>query len=65
MSLDGGIRERVDAMRREIAEIQRLSLAYLQMPRPHPVAMNDHARRDERLKEIMDELKSMTEWKKP
>jgi hypothetical protein len=29
------------------------------------VAMNDHARRDERLKEIMDELKSMTEWKKP
>jgi len=65
MSLDGGIRERVDAMRREIAAIQRLSLAYLQMPRPHPVAMNDHARRDERLKEIMDELKSMTEWKKP
>jgi hypothetical protein len=63
--MDGDIRERVETLRREIAEIQKLNLAYLQMPRPHPVAMNDHARRDERLKEIMDELKSMTEWKKP
>ena len=62
--MDGGIRERVDALRREIAEIQKLNLAYLQMPRPDFSAMNDHARRDQRLREIMDELKSMTEWKK-
>jgi hypothetical protein len=62
--MDGGIKERVEALRREIAEIQRLNLAYLQMPRPHPVAMNDHAKREQRLKEIMDELQSMTEWKR-
>jgi hypothetical protein len=54
----------VDALRREIADIQKLNLAYLQMPRPDFNAMNDHARRDQRLKEIMDELRSMTEWKK-
>ena len=63
--MDGGIRERVEALRREIAEIQKLNLAYLQMPRPDFSAMNDHARRDQRLQEIMGELKSMTDWKKP
>jgi hypothetical protein len=63
--MDGGIRERVEALRREIAAIQKQKLAYLQMPRPDFIAMNDQARRDQRLNEIMDELKSMTEWKKP
>jgi hypothetical protein len=41
-----------------------LSLAYLKMPKPDFNAMNDHARRSQRLTEIMDELRSMTEWKK-
>jgi hypothetical protein len=59
-----GIRERVDTLRREIGDIQKLNLAYLEMPRPDFIAMNDHARRDERLREIMRELRSMTEWKK-
>jgi hypothetical protein len=63
--MDGGIRERVEALRREIAEIQKLNLAYLQMPRPDFNAMNEQARREERLREIMAELKSMTDWKKP
>jgi hypothetical protein len=62
--MEGSIRERVDALRREIAEIQKLNLAYLQRPRPDFNAMNDAARRDQRLKEIMEELRSMTEWKK-
>jgi hypothetical protein len=62
--MDGDIRERVEALRREIAEIQRLNLAYSQRPRPDAVAMSDHERREQRLKEIMDELKSMTDWKK-
>ncbi len=62
--MDAGIKERVEALRREIAEIQKLSQAYLQMPRPDFSAMNDHARRSQRLTEIMDELRSMTEWKK-
>jgi hypothetical protein len=63
--MDGGIRERVEALRQEIAAIQKQNLAYLQMPRPHPVAMNDYLRRELRLKEIMDELRSMTDWRKP
>ena len=60
-----GIRERVEMLRQEIAEIQKVNLAYLQMPRPDVVAMNDHARREQRMREIMDELDSMTDWKKP
>jgi hypothetical protein len=63
--MDWGIRGRVEALRREIAELQKLNLAYLQTPTPSFVAMNDHARREQRLREIMDELKLMTEWKKP
>jgi len=63
--MDGGIRERVEALRREIAEIQELNLAYLQTPNPDFPAMSDHARREQRLKEIIRELKSMTDWKKP
>jgi hypothetical protein len=62
--MDGGIRERVEALRREIAEIQELNFAYLQRPRPDALAMGDHERREQRLKEIMEELKSMTDWKK-
>jgi hypothetical protein len=62
--MHGGIRERVEVLRREIVEIQKLNLAYLQTPRPDFGAMNEHARGDQRLKEIMDELRSMTAWKK-
>jgi replicative DNA helicase len=60
MSCMYGDQDRVEALRREIAEIQRLNLAYLQTPKPDFMAMNDHARREQRLREIMDELKSMT-----
>jgi hypothetical protein len=63
--MDGGIQERVDVLRQEIAEIQRLNLAYLQTPRPNFGETADHARREQRLREIMDELRSMTDWKKP
>jgi hypothetical protein len=62
--MDGGIQERVEALRQEIAEIQRLNLAYLQTPRPNFGAMEDNARRERRLREILYELKSMTDWKK-
>jgi len=62
--MDRGIRERVEALRREIAEIQELNLAHSQRLRPDAVAMSDHERREQRLKEIMEELKSMTDWKK-
>ena len=41
--MDGGIRERVEALRQEIGEIQKLNLAYLQTPRPDFTAMDAHA----------------------
>jgi hypothetical protein len=61
--MDGGIRERVEALRREIVEIQKLNLAYLQMSRPGATATGDYERREQRLVEIMLELESMTDWK--
>ncbi len=62
--MDAGIRERVEALRREIAEIQALNLAYCKRPIRHFMS-SDHERREQRLIEIMDELRSMTDWKKP
>jgi hypothetical protein len=65
LRMNGGVRERVEALRQEIGEIQKLNLAYLQTPRPDFTAMEAHTRREQRLKDIMKELKSMTAWKKP
>jgi hypothetical protein len=62
--MGGTIRERVNALRREIAEIQKLNLAYRQRPGPYSTAAGDYERRELRLREIMDELKSMVDWKK-
>jgi hypothetical protein len=59
-----GVRERVEVLRQEIGEIQKLNLAYLQTPKPDFPAMDAHVRREQRLKEIMNELKTMTQWKK-
>jgi hypothetical protein len=63
--MDGSIEERVEELRREIAEIQKLNLAYFERPGHGAMAMSDHERRQERLQQIMDELRSMTDWKKP
>jgi hypothetical protein len=60
-----GIRERVEALRREIAEIQQHNLAYLEKQRPDSGARYDHIRRARRLREILDELKTMTDRKRP
>jgi hypothetical protein len=58
------IRERVEELRREIAEIQKLNLAYVERRGFDSTALSNHQRREQRLREIMDELKSMTDWKK-
>jgi hypothetical protein len=42
-----GIRGRVEELRREIAEIQKRNLAFLQMPRPNVIALHDHERRQQ------------------
>jgi hypothetical protein len=64
LRMDEGVRERVEALRQEIGEIQKLNLAYLQTPRPDFPAMDAQVRREQRLKDILRELKAMTAWKK-
>jgi hypothetical protein len=58
-----GVRERVEALRHQISEIHKLNLEYLRMHRPDFAAMEAHELREQRLKDIMRELKSMTAWK--
>jgi hypothetical protein len=47
--MDGGGRERVEALRREIAEIQKLNLEYFQKPRLYTTATGEYERRELRL----------------
>jgi hypothetical protein len=54
-----GIRDRVEALRQEIAEIQKLNLEYAWKDRPDFAAKEAHTRREQRLKDIMRE--SMTD----
>jgi len=55
--------ERLKKLRKEIAEISEANRA--DMHRTDVVAVADHERRLQRLQEILDELMSLTEWKKP
>jgi hypothetical protein len=64
MSRMDDVRERVEALRQEISEIQKLNLQYLQRSRPDFAAVEAHTRRQQRLREIMKELEAMTAWKK-
>jgi hemolysin activation/secretion protein len=65
LDMGGDIRERVEALRREIAPHSKVKPEVPSEAQPHPVAASDHVRRQQRLKQIMRELKSMTDWKKP
>jgi hypothetical protein len=62
--MNAGVRERIEELRRQIAVIQKLNLAYLQTPKPSFAAMNEHARCGQKLMEIMEELRAMTESKR-
>lgn len=58
------ITERIAELRKEIAQISTLNrLESRSVPYQDREAMRQ--RREERLKEIMDELRSLTNWKKP
>jgi hypothetical protein len=62
------ITERIKELRQEIAEMTEANRKYLSGPRYGPrygSASADHERRFQRLLEIVDELRSLTEWKKP
>ena len=58
------ITERIKELRREIARMTEENRKYLSSPR-YGSASADHERRFQRLLEIVDELRSLTEWKKP
>jgi hypothetical protein len=57
------IKERVKRLREEIAELNKLNRVYLKTPKSGS-AEADHERRLQRLLEIVDELNSLTDWKK-
>jgi hypothetical protein len=58
------ITERIKALRREIAELTEANHKYLVGPK-YGSASDDNERRFQRLIEIVEELKSLTDWKKP
>ncbi len=58
------VKERVGKLRDEIAEISEANRQYLQGGKKM-VGASDQERRLQRLQEIMDELMSLTDWKKP
>jgi hypothetical protein len=57
------VKERVARLREEIAEISEANRQYLQGGKKL-IGASDQERRLQRLQEIMDELMSLTEWKK-
>jgi hypothetical protein len=57
------IKERIAKLRKEIAQISAANREYLQGGKKIPRAP-DHQRRLQRLQEILDELLSLTDWKK-
>ena len=57
------VSERIKKLREEIAEISEANRT--QMHRRDGEAAADHERRLQRLQEILDELMTLTDWKKP
>ena len=58
------ITERVKKLRQEIAELTEKNRRYSLSPK-YGSAVADNERRFQRLIEIVEELKSLTDWKKP
>jgi hypothetical protein len=58
------VTERIKKLRAEIAKHNEANQAYLRGPK-YGSAAADNERRFQRLLEIADELKSLTDWKQP
>jgi hypothetical protein len=60
------VKERIAKLREEIAQISEANRLYLQgRQRNMTGAVADNERRLQRLQEILDELVTLTDWKKP
>jgi len=57
-------KERIAKLREEIAQIREANLLYVQRGNKSYGAAADQEHRLQRLQEILDELMSLTEWKK-
>lgn len=58
------VKERIVKVRGEIAQISEENRSYLEGGKKPHGAAGDHARRLQRLQEILDELLALTDWKK-
>jgi hypothetical protein len=58
------VKDRIAKLREEIAQISEANRLYLKKGRNVPGSVGDHQRRLQRLQEILDELVSLTDWKK-
>jgi len=58
------VKDRIAKLRDEIAQIREAERLYLQGGKNKLDAVGDHARRLQRLQEILDELKALTDWRK-
>jgi hypothetical protein len=59
------VKDRIRKLREEIAQISEENRLYLQGGRRTPGATGDQERRIQRLQDILEELKSLNDWKKP
>jgi hypothetical protein len=59
------VKDRILKLRDEIAQISEANRTYTRGGKKLPGAAGDHARRLQRLQEILDELVALTDWKKP
>jgi hypothetical protein len=57
------VQERVRKLREEITAINLANRAYIIKNSKDAASASEHERRLQRLQEIMDELRSLTEWK--
>jgi hypothetical protein len=58
------VKERIAKLRDEIAQIREAERLYLQGGKNKLDAAGDHARRLQRLQEVLDQLKALTDWRK-
>ena len=57
------VQERVQKLREEIADISHANRLFILKNSKDSVAAAEQERRRQRLKEIMDELRALTDWK--
>jgi hypothetical protein len=64
MNMQTPVKERIGKLREEIAQISEANRLYVQGSKKLPSAAGDQERRLQRLQEILDEVMSLTDWKK-